>query len=208
MQRFHCIWFLAEFCVATSVVCMCIVKFSCDEQCYVQWDNLKRNAVAAFQHFNISCITLDGNPEVIRGKVSQFQQPIATAASWMQQPRVLLCRCEHTVLTPCFYGVCGTKYHARCVYCRSPFVFAGSLKLKAAGLNLHVANHVLLLHPFFSLNLLQVTQVNHVLPPSTPSSLSVIEVLHLLGQGMRVSSPRESHAARAAEAELLGSVVA
>ena len=62
-------------------------------QCYMQWDDLKRKAAAAFQHFKISFVTLDGNPEVIRGKVSQFQQPLLAGAAWMQQPRVLLCRC-------------------------------------------------------------------------------------------------------------------
>ena len=184
---------------------MRIVKVSCDEQCYVQWDNLKRKAVAAFQHFNISCITLDGNPEVLRGKVSQFQQPIAAGASWMHQPRVLLCRCEQTVPTPCIDGVFDTKCLARCVYYRSPLVFAGSLELKAAGLNLHAANHVLLLHPFFSLNPQQVAKVDH-LPPLITAI--VIVVLHLLGQGVGVSSHREGHAPRAAKAGLLGSVVA
>ncbi len=122
---FYCLWFWADICAILSVVhciiiIMRIVKVSCDEQCYVQWDNLKRKAVAAFQHFNISCITLDGNPEVLRGKVSQFQQPIATGASWMQQPRVLLCRCEQTVPTPCVDGVCDTKCLARCVYAAHP----------------------------------------------------------------------------------------
>jgi hypothetical protein len=76
----------------------------------VQWDNLKRKAAAAFQHFKVAFITLDGNPEVIRGKVSQFQQPIAAGASWMQLPRVLLCRCAR------IFVVCNFKFYASFSY--------------------------------------------------------------------------------------------
>jgi hypothetical protein len=94
----------------------------------------------AFLSFNFPCVSLEGGPEQLRSIIEKFQKGKSAnsgtstiASSFGLQSR------------PSSSSNVGSSAGAQ-----QPSIMLCSLELKAAGLNLQCANHVIFVHPFFS----------------------------------------------------------
>lgn len=95
---------------------------------YCQWDSLKSKIMDAFNKLQLSYVCLEGRPETLRGILERFQS------------NGLSSNTNTTLLTTTTSTINPTN------------IMLCSLELKAAGLNLQVANHIIFVHPFFSCN--------------------------------------------------------